>query len=204
MINEFRQCKVCFIDKPILDFTKSREYRLFTCKRCSYEHKKKRLKSPENIIKYEEKKRLTGIKSCKTCFEIKDFSHFHKSSCMKDGVINECKKCHHQRIVKERKNPVNREKFRQYQHKSGLKNRYGITPQILNEMILKQNNRCLICNNPPVIGGAHQNSVLHIDHCHKTGKIRGLLCHLCNRGIGLFREDENLIKKALDYLKSHN
>jgi hypothetical protein len=44
---------------------------------------------------------------------------------------------------------------------------------------------------------------LHIDHCHITGKIRGLLCHLCNRGIGLFRERSDLLQAAIKYLESH-
>jgi len=144
------------------------------------------------------------MKICKICCISKNLEEFHKHLTSRDGRNNTCKKCHHARVAIDRKDPFKREKFRQYQKRSGLRIRYGITPEILNEMIIKQNNRCLICNNEPVKDGAHQNGILHIDHCHKSGKVRGLLCHLCNRAIGLFREDARLIEKALQYLKIHD
>jgi hypothetical protein len=43
---------------------------------------------------------------------------------------------------------------------------------------------------------------LDVDHCHRTGKIRGLLCNSCNQGLGLFKDDEKIMKQAADYLKS--
>ena len=81
--------------------------------------------------------------------------------------------------------------------------RYGITIDHYFEMVNNQNNKCLICGEIPDKNAIHKQRSLHVDHCHTTGKVRGLLCHLCNRAIGLFRERIDLIEKALQYLKSH-
>ena len=58
---------------------------------------------------------------------------------------------------------------------------------------------CAICGELP----HGENRVLHIDHDHLTGKIRGLLCMSCNRALGWFRDDTVILKKAIEYLKTH-
>ena len=64
------------------------------------------------------------------------------------------------------------------------------------ERLLKeQNYKCLICD---------KKKKLYVDHCHKTGKVRGLLCDLCNRGIGLFKEDVNSLSRAINFLNENN
>ncbi len=83
--------------------------------------------------------------------------------------------------------------------KLGLKNEDFI---ILNE---SQNNKCAICFKEETrIGRGGEVSRLAIDHCHKTGKIRALLCHGCNTGIGKFKDDVVLLKAAIKYLKLHS
>lgn len=72
-----------------------------------------------------------------------------------------------------------------------LKDLYGITLKEYNQRIIKQNGKCLIC---------HKKSKLHIDHNHKTNKIRGLLCERCNPGLGFFNDDVNILKSAINYL----
>lgn len=66
-------------------------------------------------------------------------------------------------------------------------------------MLMAQENKCLICGDPPTSG--HN---FHIDHDHKNGKIRGLLCGRCNMGLGLFRDNVDNLAAAMQYLNHHN
>jgi len=61
-------------------------------------------------------------------------------------------------------------------------------------MVKKQKNRCAIC------GKKEAKRAISIDHNHKTKKVRGLLCHQCNIGLGMFRDSPSLLKKAIKYL----
>ena len=75
---------------------------------------------------------------------------------------------------------------------------YGITLEQYNQMFEKQGGRCNIC-------GRHQselNRALVVDHDHKTRKVRGLLCHKCNTGIGNLNDDIVLLLKAIEHLKT--
>jgi hypothetical protein len=86
-------------------------------------------------------------------------------------------------------------------HKRNLKlqGMYGIDAEKWNEMFLQQNGCCKICNR-------HQTEFknkLSVDHCHKTGKVRGLLCNDCNRGLGSFKDNTELIKIAINYLNEN-
>jgi hypothetical protein len=78
-----------------------------------------------------------------------------------------------------------------------LRREYGLTVQQFEAMLEVQGGRCLICRNPPR-SGAH----LHVDHCHNTGKIRGLLCFGCNGGLGAFRDDIGRMRAAIAYLEA--
>jgi hypothetical protein len=65
-------------------------------------------------------------------------------------------------------------------------------------MLTDQNGKCSICN-----GLDTANKRLAVDHCHETGKIRGLLCGSCNRGIGLLKDCHETLKKASEYIFTH-
>jgi hypothetical protein len=73
-----------------------------------------------------------------------------------------------------------------------LKRNYGIGLPEYNKMYADQQGACAICKTPL--------DVLCVDHSHTTGKVRGLLCHPCNRGIGLLKESEDTLRAALTYL----
>jgi hypothetical protein len=77
-----------------------------------------------------------------------------------------------------------------------LKKMYGITMDQYEAMEAAQGGVCAICNDPP--GGRYKN--LAVDHCHSTGKVRGLLCGSCNRALGFFRDDTDAIQRAVEYL----
>jgi|SRR3972149_3232746 len=76
-----------------------------------------------------------------------------------------------------------------------LKKNYGLTVEEYDLLLVKQDNVCAICRKV-----CRTHSFLSIDHCHTTGKIRGLLCNDCNRGIGLLKDNVENIKRSLEYL----
>lgn len=71
-------------------------------------------------------------------------------------------------------------------------------------MLEEQNHLCAICGNPETVKNYKDVvSKLSVDHCHRTGKVRGLLCQNCNKGIGNLKENEDIILKAVEYLRKH-
>lgn len=77
-----------------------------------------------------------------------------------------------------------------------LQAEYGITEERYLEMLQEQNHTCAICRQP-------ENGKWHIDHCHKTGKVRGVLCRTCNPMIGMAKESTDILKAAITYLEKH-
>jgi hypothetical protein len=78
--------------------------------------------------------------------------------------------------------------------------RYGLTDEQYTHLFLAQEGRCAIC------GADHAQSAttekwLYVDHCHATGKVRGLLCNHCNRGLGAFQDKVEFLQNALAYLQ---
>jgi len=83
-----------------------------------------------------------------------------------------------------------------------LRRNYGVTYEWYQETLAKQNNVCAICKQPETAIIRNKVIAMPVDHDHKTGKARGLLCTKCNRGLGLFRDDKDILKAAFDYLNS--
>ena len=75
-----------------------------------------------------------------------------------------------------------------------LKQRFGLTLTVYNRLLAEQDGKCAICQEPFII-------TPRVDHNHRTGEVRGLLCRLCNTGLGHFRENKELLKAAVIYLK---
>lgn len=80
---------------------------------------------------------------------------------------------------------------------SWLKHKYNLSFDNYEMLIKSQNNMCLICKD--IFNSSIKPCV---DHCHKTDKIRGILCSKCNAGIGLLNEDIMLMRNAIKYLKN--
>ena len=82
-----------------------------------------------------------------------------------------------------------------------LERTYGITYKNYETMLEEQGHLCAICNGVGFKMAEHHNLLLVVDHDHVTGNVRGLLCHNCNRGLGLFKDSQESLEKAKDYLK---
>ncbi len=81
-----------------------------------------------------------------------------------------------------------------------FKYKYGITLLEYTELLESQNGKCAICKS---IYDHPRFKYLAVDHCHSTGKVRGLLCHSCNAGLGRFKDDPAILYMAMKYLEAH-
>lgn len=158
---------------------------IHSCKSCGKEMLKNRTTE----------KRSIGL--CKPCFS---------TERRKVGKSDEngCKKCTKCKLV------LKEENF--FKNKSGLRqsrctmcinfSKFGINRFDYEIMFKKQNGLCAICNKPEFAITRKKKRMLSVDHCHKTGKVRGLLCGNCNIGIGLFKENKESLWMAIKYLET--
>lgn len=157
-------------------------------------------------------------KKCSICEQIKPLNQFGRRKAAKwrnENINSQCKQCE-----RERKNEYMREyrisnrdsiriRDREYsknhpqrRRNSNLKRFYGIDNNEYDRMLIAQNYECKICKTKHE---AHsRESRLHIDHCHKSTKIRALLCTQCNKGLGHFRDSVEFLEIAIAYLKHHS
>lgn len=146
-------------------------------------------------------------KVCSLCNELKPIEEFYKEPRVKDGRARRCKICH-SKITNEyrKKNPeVYRKASLKNWHNLDLKKkqarwikRYGLSTEQYYEMLEKQKGVCKICEQK-----CSTKQTLCVDHCHKTGKVRGLLCVKCNASLGMLNDDISLFYKAIEYLKNY-
>lgn len=119
----------------------------------------------------------SGHKLCRQCGEIKPHSEWHKNTSASDGLSTRCKAC------------------KAIQGRAGhLKRSYGMTEAQRDEMIAAQGGLCCICLKAPAV---------HVDHCHKTGRVRGVLCFNCNTAIGKLGDDPDAARRVVSYLEGH-
>jgi len=97
-----------------------------------------------------------------------------------------------------RKNNMAYDKQRQRKHQ--LKSKYNLTEEQYQLLLKEQGYVCKLCGTDKVGG---KWTVFHVDHCHTTGKIRGLLCTNCNRGLGMLGDTLQSIEKAYIYMKEN-
>ncbi len=131
------------------------------------------------------------MKVCQTCKKHKPRTEFYGG-----GSYPRCKTCDKEAGAKYKtESPV---KFEHSRNKKRLKHAYGLEWEDYLELSETQDNVCKIC------GRGNKGWLLAVDHCHKTGRIRGLLCNTCNRALGLFQDNPELTDKATNYLKENN
>ena len=134
-------------------------------------------------------------KVCTSCNIEKVLSEFSKSNTGKFGVTSQCKPCKVRvHRVQRRANP---EHYLQIERKSKFKKQYGITIEQYDGMLDAQGGGCAVCSAKTP---SNRTKYFAVDHCHTTGKVRGLLCTKCNRGLGLFNDKPDLLKSAVNYL----
>lgn len=161
---------------------------------------------------------MENTKYCSGCETTKELTEFGIDRSEKDGHRFQCKECRNAKqrdyarrnkeLIRERNAKKREARQAYYQSEAGvessrrahLKRMYNISLEDYEQMSEQQNHRCMICGNEEM---NNKNKVLCVDHCHETGAIRGLLCGLCNAGIGHFKDSPELLTNAIKYLEHY-
>jgi len=140
---------------------------------------------------------INGIKRCSKCLLEKPVGDFYFAA--RKVPLPSCKTCCKAAVRQyEKRNPEKKAYAvtRKYYHKYY----YGLDHGAYEVMLAKQNFVCAICKSTKSRRGKDEHFC--IDHCHSTGKVRGLLCHHCNMAIGFFRDDPEILRVAAEYLEA--
>lgn len=131
---------------------------------------------------------------CSRCKKKKSFDDFHKSNTEASGRKSACKDC---------LNKVSRKYIRKIdpivRRNRHLLRNYGITLKEFNNLLKIQRGRCCIC-----VCLLNKASRPHIDHSHKTGEVRGILCQNCNHLLGNAKDNIKILLAAIRYLENKN
>lgn len=139
-------------------------------------------------------------KVCSGCRETKELTEFWRRSDRKNGYVSRCKECRN----KAQKEAYREEPKRADNRKQKLRINFGLSVEEYDSLSKKQGDVCAICKEPEkALSRLGHPKYLAVDHCHTTGKIRGLLCHNCNIGIGNLKDSVSLLKEAIDYLNRY-
>jgi hypothetical protein len=167
--------------------------------------------------------KFPGMKKCSRCKQEKDETEFYPDRTKASGYSSQCRQCRSEWGQKYRQDEkvvqAARERVRAWhlEHKEeesirrkkaykpednlnrNLKRLYGISLTEFRDLESKQDGRCLICKRKPKAPYR-----LVVDHDHKTGQFRGLVCAQCNLGLGAFADDPEALRSAADYLEKNN
>ncbi len=174
-----KRCVRCGETKPHSAFASNRAMRdglQVYCRPCVADYHQERQKAKGRNVR-PRVPAPEGHKYCRRCGEVKPHSAWDRNKTASDGLSTRCKTC------------------RAAEGRAGhLKRSYGMTEAQRDEMIAAQGGLCLICLKAPAV---------HVDHCHATGKVRGVLCFNCNLAIGKLGEDPDTLRRAISYLEGH-
>ncbi len=188
-----KYCPDCGTDRPVAEFTRDRRRRdglAFHCR----DHARHRLRASKESRRGAPKHRFAvdrlvpeGHKWCPDCDTVQPLEDFPRTPASRTGRATYCRPCHNAR-GKASKDRIGGS--RTYH----LKRRYGITAEEADAMSEAQGGLCAVCRRAPAV---------HVDHDHRTGRVRQLLCFGCNGGLGQFRDDPAVLRAAAGYVERH-
>ncbi len=144
--------------------------------------------------------REEGKRRCSICREIKLFEDFYSDSADTIGLARRCKECASDEGRKQRASwtpEKKRAKFEQQKDRR-LRKTYGISLAEARKIHIDQDYKCAICYTTV------EDSKMHVDHCHESNMVRGILCINCNLLIGLAKDSDIILTRAIQYLKEAN
>lgn len=194
--NGMKVCRACRIAKPISEFYLAGKVTFgdppisSLCIPCTKikavkRHEKLKISGPSIIVL---------SKKCLVCREDKALSEFHMNRRRADWRDSICKPCASIKS-REARDPTQKRNYR-------FLREYGLTSEQVHEMFVKQDFKCWICKTEVKTTGDIKE-VGHVDHDHVTGKVRGILCFLCNWRLSAI-EHPGFLEKALAYIKEHS
>lgn len=165
-------------------------------------------------------KAVNGRKECSSCHKVKPISEFNKDKNRSDYLSRYCKQCCNEYSKEWRKNNKNYHqewsqanpgvcskivnKWKKNNPQYYYSQTYGLTnheAKVVQKIV--KTSRCAICGiEAKNIDYGRRKKMLFIDHCHNSQEVRGLLCDKCNRGLGYFNDDIDLLKKAIKYIEN--
>ena len=146
---------------------------------------------------------------CNTEKDLVEFRRYLTNSNLLDLKCRECKREYNRKRNKVRRDMFKDDKIKYigktrnpklYVREYRLNRCYNMTIEDYNIIFSNQKGKCKIC-------GIHQSQITHnlyVDHCHLTGKVRGLLCSKCNTALGNFNDNIDILKSAIKYLESND
>ena len=195
---KFKQCSKCKELKKIEEFktdSSKNDYLYSSCKDCvklcakrRYNKKKKQILNQQKEWYAKNKNKVKKTRALYYKKNKKKISIYNKKWCKRN--TKKMKKYH--------KEYFRRPKVRIYQKNKDLIKKFNITLRDYNKLLKKQDYKCAICRKSQ----KGSNQMLAVDHCHKTNKVRGLLCSKCNMGIGLLEDSISILQNAINYLNT--
>lgn len=141
-----------------------------------------------------------GLKTCSKCKLVKpldQFFNYKRGKFGKEATCKDCKNIYQRSLLannpeyKKRRDKNNADSFR--------RRKYGLTTEQIKKLLDSQNRCCAICN--ILLDRSESIKIPHIDHCHQSGEVRGILCSRCNTGLGSFRDSAEFLSSAISYLR---
>lgn len=194
----FQVCGKCRADKPLSAFGRGeRNKKLLKkiCKACVVARQAAWGERNKDRVRV-----LPSEITCRMCGERKVATAFGRRAKTKAGIDTACFECLR---AKDRMRYVQNPQHSGDQAKWGaIKHKFGLSREQWIAMYAKQHGCCAICKDrfeTPLPRRDKRGAC--VDHCHQTGKVRGLLCSKCNQGVGLLRDDVGIVESALSYLR---
>jgi hypothetical protein len=180
-----KSCSVCKTAKPLADFWKDSSKADGLCRECKVcKHAYNEKYRLANLVKHNERGRKWN--AANRASVAKRLREWRKANPEKSKAS---------KLRHKLKDP---ERYKQQLRKQSLKKSFGISVEEYDSMFKSQGGVCKICNS---LNGKRR---LNVDHCHSTGKIRGLLCGNCNLGLGNFKDSPMVLAAAMAYLSGEN
>ncbi|MFF5186886.1 endonuclease VII domain-containing protein [Streptomyces sp. NPDC000345] len=146
------------------------------CRECAAEYYRRRREARGRTVRVKVPV-PRGHKRCPQCEQVKPYSGWERNKSSSDGWSSYCRECRAER---------NRISY--------FRRKYGLSPAELEAMVAEQHGVCCICPAAPAE---------HVDHCHETGRVRGVLCFSCNAALGQFRDRPDVIRRAATYVEGN-